>query len=638
MDKTQEFEQLQAKDNEVKIYFVRHAESCSNIISFASSLGNSKITHPPLSYKGIQQAINLGINNEIINKDFDKYYCSPSLRTIMTACLALRKKSHDKVITLILNPYLIEKQNISSNFELLSNTQNDYSINQDDDIREQNGDIHEQNGDIFDQQNSIVPKQNLMNMINYIKLWFDQKYFNNYIDYEFVNLMYNLVLLLYFHFKNKLTESLITKIKDLLIRVKENKKVLLNEFIQIIKTTIKDGAYTKLVNKIYFLKISVSVSENENDIYNKLLFFIDNIIITKITDESIDISLRPEIIKIKEHTETISVQIIIDQLELFTQENFFMKNIIIDYTYKDNQEHISDIQKFITNEILPLNSNQTILCFTHGLTLFERFKLSSKLQNTEIICYDVNKNTNKQIFNNNIIIDKQLIINTCGNILSDKLPDLLKLVMSFITSNDFKMFKVINNYFNDSTYKITTDENIMDDFKVDFINEDISIAETLVEAKSIEANIAMKEATILDKVVKDITEILEDKDKVKAISKKLVIATEEANKAISEKLVIATEEANKAISEKLIIATEEANKAKIRANKAIKDHEEAFIALNRERKAAEDLKKNDDSDKDYHLAGGRYKYKYKRRYKLINKLVNVDDNNNNYIYQLVKLN
>jgi phenylalanyl-tRNA synthetase alpha subunit len=173
--------------------------------------------------------------------------------------------------------------------------------------------------------------------------------------------------------------------------------------------------------------------------------------------------------------------------------------------------------------------------------------------------------------------------------------------MSFITSNDFKMFKVINNYFNDSTYKITTDENIMDDFKVDFINEDISIAETLVEAKSIEA-------TILDKVVKDITEILEDKDKVKAIS------------------------------EKLVIATEEANKAKIRANKAIKDHEEAFMALNRERKAAEDLKKNDDSDKDYHLAGGRYKYKYKRRYKLINKLVNVDDNNNNYIYQLVKLN
>jgi hypothetical protein len=132
--------------------------------------------------------------------------------------------------------------------------------------------------------------------------------------------------------------------------------------------------------------------------------------------------------------------------------------------------------------------------------------------------------------------------------------------MSFITSNDFKMFKVINNYFNDSTYKITTDENIMDDFKVDFINEDISIAETLVEAKS-------------------------------------------------------------------------------RANKAIKDHEEAFIALNRERKAGEDLLNSDDSDKDYHLAGGRYKYKYKRRYKLINKLVNVDNNNNNnYIYQLVKLN
>ena len=75
----------------VDVYFVRHAESCSNI----SRDIQGKITHPPLSYKGMQQAINLGIDNEIINMDFDKYYCSPSLRTIMTACLALRRKSLD---------------------------------------------------------------------------------------------------------------------------------------------------------------------------------------------------------------------------------------------------------------------------------------------------------------------------------------------------------------------------------------------------------------------------------------------------------------------------------------------------------------------------------------------------------------
>lgn len=53
----------------VDVYFVRHAEACSNI----SHDGQGKITHPPLSYEGIQQAINLGINNEIIDMDFDRY-------------------------------------------------------------------------------------------------------------------------------------------------------------------------------------------------------------------------------------------------------------------------------------------------------------------------------------------------------------------------------------------------------------------------------------------------------------------------------------------------------------------------------------------------------------------------------------
>ena len=99
------------QNNKVDVYFVRHAESCSNICSMAS-LG--QISHPPLSYKGIQQAIFLGINNKIIDKDFDAYYCSPTLRTIMTACLALRKKANARVssypIKLILNPYLIVLQ------------------------------------------------------------------------------------------------------------------------------------------------------------------------------------------------------------------------------------------------------------------------------------------------------------------------------------------------------------------------------------------------------------------------------------------------------------------------------------------------------------------------------------------------
>ena len=136
------------------IYFIRHAQSCSNISK------TDERHHPPLSYKGIQQAVYLGIDNEIIDQDFEEYYCSPSLRTIMTAYLGLRDKT--KKITLKLNSNLIE---------------NIYSKP--------------------DNQNAVVKRKNLEKMIDYIKLWFQTKYFDNFIDYKFIDLIYDLVLLLY---------------------------------------------------------------------------------------------------------------------------------------------------------------------------------------------------------------------------------------------------------------------------------------------------------------------------------------------------------------------------------------------------------------------------------------------------------
>jgi hypothetical protein len=140
--------------------------------------------------------------------DFDRYYCSPSLRTIMTACLALRRKSLEKVITLYLNPYIIEHKNYFGS---------------------------------KDQQNSIVPKEKLKNMINYIKLWFEQKYFDNYIDYEFVHLMYDLVLLLY-KYNNLETYKLL--IKELLQPVYPNRIDLLNGFLN--KIHVIDKIHEKI--------------------------------------------------------------------------------------------------------------------------------------------------------------------------------------------------------------------------------------------------------------------------------------------------------------------------------------------------------------------------------------------------------
>ena len=371
------------------IYFVRHAESCSNVTSMLSI---GQISHPPLTYKGIQQAINLGINNKIIDQDFDAYYCSPSLRTIMTACLALRTKAYTRdplyPIQLNLNPYLIEKRYIGS----------------------------------FDRQNSIVSKTKLKKMIKYLKLWFKEHYFNNYIDYEFVHIMYNLVLLL-----NHV--DILTKYKELIKKLlkvektEETKKELLKKLIY----ELGEENDIEPIQKIGIINI-----ENGDDIYTKILLFIEN----------------PFIYEEQNSTIILDYRIIIEQLKSFCDDNFFMNNIEIKYN-DEVEGHNADIQKFIDKEIIYFKihmpkKDYKILCFSHGVTLKKFFNLESHLKNTEIIHYNVNNRKTNRIFNNNIVINKN-IKDICGSLYTPK----------------YKMFKVIDNYFLDNT-----DTDIHDDFKV----------------------------------------------------------------------------------------------------------------------------------------------------------------------------
>jgi uncharacterized Rmd1/YagE family protein len=51
------------------------------------------------------------------------------------------------------------------------------------------------------------------------------------------------------------------------------------------------------------------------------------------------------------------------------------------------------------------------LCFTHGEILRKHFKLKSKLQNTEIVHYNHKTKKDEKIFNNKIVIDKELVNN-----------------------------------------------------------------------------------------------------------------------------------------------------------------------------------------------------------------------------------
>jgi broad specificity phosphatase PhoE len=384
----------------VDVYFVRHAESCSNI---TSKLSIGKITHPPLSYKGIQQAIILGINNEIIDMDFDRYYCSPSLRTIMTACLALRRKSLEKVITLYLNPYIIEHKNYFGS---------------------------------KDQQNSIVPKEKLKNMINYIKLWFEQKYFDNYIDHEFVHLMYDLVLLLY---KYNYLETYKLLIKELLQPVYQNRIGLLNDFLNKIHIKIQDSPINKII-------IQNKKTQNTNDIYNNILQFID----------------EPDQYTVYQEVNTkyqIDINNIISKLKDFTlYKYYFNLSIEIDDTYTIEDPNINT---FIENEInKPELNNNKILCFSHGATLKRYFNFEENLQNTEIVHYNHKTKDIIRRFNNDIVINEQLVTDICGEI-----PTPLSI---FSPSNSYKMFNVINNYFNDidNEYDVTKDPEIDDNFKV----------------------------------------------------------------------------------------------------------------------------------------------------------------------------
>ena len=387
-------------NNTIDFYFVRHAESCSNISNLVG-----KMSHPPLSYKGIQQAINLGINNTIINMDFNKYYCSPSLRTIMTACLALRRKVLINPITLTLNPYLIEHPNLAQYGERI--------------------------GLSGDRQNSIVQQKNLDNMINYIRSWFQQKYFDNYIDYEFVHIMYDLVALL--HLNNHLDEYKDT-IKELLEPIHKNRSELLCEFID-------------LLNKIELLsknKIIINYKTgNIYDIYDNILLFLND----KDRTNNFSIYADTNIENILEYSK-IRTQL----LMINTTSYYFMNNIKIEYfiPHTDpNPPYSPNIKHFIKNEMVKnLQSDkkiQKILCFTHGEALKQHFSFKTKLENTEIVHYNDSKTI--RIKNNNIVINEKLVEDICGD------------------PHGKKMFNIIDKYFNEINYKVT-DDNIDDNFKV----------------------------------------------------------------------------------------------------------------------------------------------------------------------------
>lgn len=285
----------------------------------------------------------------------------------MTACLALRKKK--KKITLKLDSNLIENKNFA---DVIS----------------------------ADQQNAVVKSENLKKMIEYIKLWFQNKYFDNFIDYEFISLIYDLVLLL--HINNSLSKPMYALLFDNDDKTRTRTEML-QDLINII--SLYDDFESPL---LYITKSESKLSYNNK--YD---------IISFLNGEQFEICTHHNSKKKK-------LSVIIESLKKFLDKNYyFNNNIEFDYSYgqdpdinkKTEEKH--KIQQFIDSLDKDNLNGKNILCFSHGETLREYFKYEEKLKNTEIVCYNTETNQNKRIKRDEMAdiperLEKRLE-NICGN-------------------------------------------------------------------------------------------------------------------------------------------------------------------------------------------------------------------------------
>jgi bisphosphoglycerate-dependent phosphoglycerate mutase len=205
----------------ITIHWTRHAESCSNLeIGYEtdkneypnrnigySQIDTQKLTikkepmtinnllnplnifsqcgyHPNLSYIGMQQAILLG--KFIKNIDYDIICVSPTLRTIMTALMALRGTNHKIYVV----PFIIE----DTNPLCLGN----------------------------DMQNTPLSSLSLQQNVLFIKDWLEKNWIENFDDIELMDNLSALKNILVGSGNNKKEIELIDKILNYKIRTTLN--------------------------------------------------------------------------------------------------------------------------------------------------------------------------------------------------------------------------------------------------------------------------------------------------------------------------------------------------------------------------------------------------------------------------------
>jgi broad specificity phosphatase PhoE len=234
---TKSNDKYEIPDN-IVIDWVRHAESCSNIGGYIDYIDEKeakeldakpgyispKIMHPPLSPLGIMQAIALGESFfNTSEENYNIYYTSPSIRTIMTAILSLREKHQSEPITLIVTPYISEQLNFGKYFNA-------------------------------DNQNSLPTPANLTLMIQNIKDWFQNIYLTIFIDthlYNKLNEIYNkLNKIIADIVTDKQTSSIqtnISSLKTIIDKINNLKEDTNNKVIQLVER-LDTAEYTESNN------------------------------------------------------------------------------------------------------------------------------------------------------------------------------------------------------------------------------------------------------------------------------------------------------------------------------------------------------------------------------------------------------
>jgi hypothetical protein len=219
--------------NKTKDFFVNSSRKSNLLLT-------QKTSQPPLSYKGINQAILLGINK--LDEGFDYIYCSPTIRTIMTAIFSLRTHSYnsERPIKIIIIPYICEQTNPAGIFNL-------------------------------DYQNQPIPIDKIGRIIEYIMSWIINTFFIYWKDIEFDNILNNLAEK---YIKNQDIKLLISKLLEC---NNPTKRCFLNQLIKLITEEESiDLIKFKDLKKLYNFNFNFDLYQNTNTDFNEFYNILNN--------------------------------------------------------------------------------------------------------------------------------------------------------------------------------------------------------------------------------------------------------------------------------------------------------------------------------------------------------------------------